>query len=270
MLQLAGFVLAVPLLFIYQIWDAIWSILRLLYENCAALYAMQQRRAEERKKKKGVLTRLWRTVTRVLREFCASFNQKPETVAPEPVMTVELAKLKEEQDYEDDVERGRMRERIMQEAEQARQEKEMAEMAAKKAEEEKALREAEEARLAIERAPTMSVALYKSLWGSLPIAGSFQCKLKAAPTLGAMTEHFKKQGFHVVFAASPNSVDVEVGVSNIRPEGEGKWFMARFLASSNSFSAVMKSEDPDLVTGYVKKFALAKALKIDSAGSGLK
>lgn len=270
MLQLLGFVVAIPLLFLYQVWGAIWSVLSIIYENLMTLYYLYQRGAEERKRKRGVLTRLCRTAIRVIREFCASFRQKPDMVAPEPAMSVELKRLKEEQDYEDDVERGRMRERILQEAEQKKLQKEAEEAAAKKAEEEKAAKEAEEARLAIERASTMSVAIYKSLWGSLAISGSFQCKLKTAPTLSALTDHFKKQGFHVVFASSPNTIDVEVGVSNIRPGGEGKWFMARFLASANSFSAVMKSEDPDLVTGFVKKFALAKALKIDSSASGLK
>jgi len=135
----------------------------------------------------------------------------------------------------------------------------------KKEEQDKALREAEEARVALDASNTMSVAVYKELWGKLAIAGSFQCKLKIGPDLGSLTEHFKKQGFHVVFASSPNSIDIEVGISNIRDNKQRKWFMARFLASASSFSAVMKSEDSDLVTGFVKKFGLAKALKIDTS-----
>jgi hypothetical protein len=43
--------------------------------------------------------------------------------------------------------------------------------------------------------------------------------------------------------------------------------MARFLATPNSFSAVMKSESPEVVAGHVKKFALAKVLKIDTTSS---
>ena len=186
-------------------------------------------------------------------------------------MSAELKKLKEQQDFQDDIERGKLRESIEQEAERQRLAKLEAEENKRKEEELKAIQEAEEARVALERAPTMSVTIYKNLWAQLPIAGSFQCKLKAAPTLSLLTEHFKKQGFHVVFAASPNSVDCELGICNIRDDsGTGKWFMARFLASVTSFSAVMKSEDPDLVTAFVKKFALAKALKIDTQASGLK
>lgn len=186
-------------------------------------------------------------------------------------MSLELKKLKEEQDMLDDIERGKLREKLEMELEKQKLEKLEEEELKKKVLEEKALKEAEEAKLAIERSPIMSVTLYKSLWAELPVAGSFQCKLKSAPTIQNLTEHFKKQGFHVVFAASPNTIDIEVGISNIRDDsGTQKWFMARFLASSTSFSAVMKSQDTDIVTGFVKKFALAKVLKIDSTGSGLK
>jgi hypothetical protein len=76
-------------------------------------------------------------------------------------------------------------------------------------------------------------------------------------------------------------VDLEVGICNIRAaqinEDESKgdnnssapkeepWFLARFIVSNNIFSAVMKCADADLVRVYVKKFALAKTLKIDTA-----
>jgi hypothetical protein len=73
----------------------------------------------------------------------------------------------------------------------------------------------------------------------------------------------KHQGFHVVFAATPTASEIEVGICNIRPTGNESWFMARFLASATAFSAVMKSQSPDDVTPFVKKFALAKVLKID-------
>lgn len=99
----------------------------------------------------------------------------------------------------------------------------------------------------------------------LGTSGSFQCKLKAPPVLLQFAEHMKSQGFHVVFASSPNSVDCELGICNNRGDQGGPWFLARFLASQKSFSAVMKSQDPDSVTAYVKKFALAKVLKIDTS-----
>ncbi len=196
-----------------------------------------------------------------------SFRKKPDAVAPAPTeISAELKKLKDEQDFQDDVERGKMREKIHREAEELRASKAAEVAAAAKAEEEKALREEEEKRLALERAKTMTVAIYKDFWSKLSISGSFQCKLKQAPSLPELTEHFKKQGFHVVFATSPNTIDVEVGICNVRESGEGAWFLARFLASATSFSAVMKCENAELVTGFVKKFALAKTLKIDSSG----
>jgi hypothetical protein len=110
----------------------------------------------------------------------------------------------------------------------------------------------------------MSVPAFKSVWSSLSTAGSFQCKLKALPVLQALVDHLKRQGFHIVFAANPTPTDVEIGVSNVRKDAEETWFMARFLATATSFSAVMKAQNPDQVTAYVKKFALAKVLKIDA------
>jgi hypothetical protein len=41
--------------------------------------------------------------------------------------------------------------------------------------------------------------------------------------------------------------------------------MARFVVSQNSFSAVMKCEVPNEVPNHVKRFALAKVLKIDTS-----
>lgn len=111
---------------------------------------------------------------------------------------------------------------------------------------------------------TLAVAKFKTIWATLGTAGSFQCNLKSLPAITNLTEHLKKQGFHIVFAAKPSPNDVEVGVCNIRIQEQDPWFMARFLATQNSFSAVMKAENTEQVTAYVKKFALAKVLKIDS------
>lgn len=80
-------------------------------------------------------------------------------------------------------------------------------------------------------------------------------------------EHLKKQKFHLIFNTSSAPGEFEVGVCNTREEGNGPWFMARFLASHASFSAVMKSEDGAIVTTYVKKFSLAKVLKIDTSAA---
>ena len=89
--------------------------------------------------------------------------------------------------------------------------------------------------------------------------------MKSPPKSDGFIEHMQKQKFHVVYHTSPADGELEVGVCNIREQGEGPWFMARFLASQTSFSAVMKSQDPAIVTAFVKKFALAKVLKIDTS-----
>lgn len=44
------------------------------------------------------------------------------------------------------------------------------------------------------------------------------------------------------------------------------WFLARFRCTPTAFSAVMKAQDPTTITRYVKRFALAKVLKVDSGG----
>ena len=68
-----------------------------------------------------------------------------------------------------------------------------------------------------------------------------------------------------MFATSQDtSGGIEVGICNIRTSGEEPWFMARFLASTSNFSAVMKCQDPSIVEKFVKKFALAKILKIET------
>lgn len=113
--------------------------------------------------------------------------------------------------------------------------------------------------------PTLNIQQYKALWSSLGTAGAFQCKLKIQPVLTNFTDHIRKQGFYVVFAGMSNGSDLEVGICNIRKDGIGNWFMARFLCTPGNFSAVMKAQNPDDVTGFVKKFALAKCLKIDSS-----
>jgi hypothetical protein len=112
---------------------------------------------------------------------------------------------------------------------------------------------------------TLTVTRYKALWATLQTHGSFQTALKSMPAVGTVADHLKRQGFHIVFAASPNANNIEIGICNIRPVGEEPWFIARFLVANNSFSAVMKATTPDIVPIFVKKFALAKVLKIETA-----
>jgi len=114
-------------------------------------------------------------------------------------------------------------------------------------------------------APTLDVPRFKALWATLATTGSFSTKLRVLPSLSLLTEHLRRQGFHVVFASAPSVNEVEVGICNIRERPSDKWFMARFVANTGAFSAVMKAEDGDNAAQSVKKFSLAKVLKIDTS-----
>jgi hypothetical protein len=136
-----------------------------------------------------------------------------------------------------------------------------------------------------------------AIWSANEAAGSFQCGLKEEPTLHKLSDHLKKQGFHIVYAsqnkdgsvpssssstdllslasastATPHSptraaytkIDIEIGICNVRTSEADVWFLARFIVSMGSFSAVMKCSTPDQVPTYVKKFLLAKVLKLDT------
>ena len=109
----------------------------------------------------------------------------------------------------------------------------------------------------------LSLAAFKSNWSKQAPAGSFQCKLKVMPDATVLSNHLKKQGFHVVFSSASAGGDVEVGFCNVRKEPPAgakaePAFMARFVASGTNFNAVMKSDDNASVPAFVKKFALAK------------
>jgi len=129
-------------------------------------------------------------------------------------------------------------------------------------------REAEEERQRQEAlaagSPILSVPEFKALWSTLGVAGQFQCKLSYHPELMPFTDHLRKQGFHIVFGSTPSPEDIEVGVCNIKAAPGEPRFMARFLSSQLAFSAVMKCESADAVPAQVKRFALAKILKIDT------
>ena len=116
-----------------------------------------------------------------------------------------------------------------------------------------------------EFSPILSVQQFKALWPALGVAGSFQCKLRSAPNIQILTAHLRKQNFNVVFASSPTDKETEVSVCNIKESPEEAWFMARFLFTSSLFSAVMKAQDAHAVEGHVRRFALAKVLKIDTS-----
>lgn len=120
--------------------------------------------------------------------------------------------------------------------------------------------------------PILTIPLFKSTWSALSTAGSFQCKLKLTPEVSIIVAHLKKQGFHVVFSnttgteASPLGLESEVGFCNIRsPQKREALFMGKFTIKQKFFQADMKCEDSNEVPLYVKKFALAKVLKIDTS-----
>ena len=131
--------------------------------------------------------------------------------------------------------------------------------------EEELQQEEERKRLEEVVSPTLSKERFKDMWSTMTPAGSFQCKLKVSPNKDVLTAHLTKQGFHVVFSSAPAVGECEVGICNIREDGKGPWFVARFVAGKASFSAVMKCEDQQIVSNFVKKFALAKVLKIDTS-----
>jgi len=258
----------------------------------------ERRKRKERKEKKTFYSRLKKTTKRWVKELMEPFRSKA-MVMPNPQdlengededvfgnSEQQLKQAERDRRREEEFERERetmekerlaikertereREERLRREEEEARRKAEILkrqeEEAAAAAAATEAKRQADEAAAAAESAAqTLSVTHFKSLWGQLNTSGSFQCKLKVMPSLASLSEHLRKQGFHVVFAASTSSAEIEIGLCNVREGGTGSWFLARFLASATAFSAVMKAEDASQVTVYVKKFALARVLKIDT------
>jgi hypothetical protein len=188
-------------------------------------------------------------------------REKQERLERERAEAAEHERLRlEKLEMDAQLERDRLNELERIEAAQREQER-----LRKEQEEKEAILRKENEQKEMDTKPVLSVFEFKSLWSQLSTTGSFQCKLKSLPVMLQFTDHLKKQGFHVVFAASPTATDIEIGLCNIRNVGNEPWFMTRFLATATSFSAVMKAQDPSQVTAFVKKFALAKVLKIDGA-----
>jgi phosphoglycolate phosphatase-like HAD superfamily hydrolase len=242
--------------------------------------AGEKKQLEPKKpKKRTVWFRIYRTLVRCF----TGARHKPTVQPSESSNGLALKELDKDREREE----REQREKISKEQEEERQRIALKEAEAnaeflrrQEDEEKERLRLVEERRLAEERVmqekkeaeefanrweSVLSVTRYKALWATLTTSGSFQCNLKVMPALNTMTDHLKRQGFHVVFAASANSQNIEVGICNVRPVGEENWFTARFLVSNNGFSAVMKATSADSVPNYVKKFALAKILKIEAA-----
>ena len=119
---------------------------------------------------------------------------------------------------------------------------------------------------------TLSVAEFKTMWKKLDIANSLQRKVEKAPTLTQLTEHFKRQNFHVVYATvnpKAKSTEIEIALCNIRIDESDIWFMCKFLLLEKEFSVVMKSQNPALLPRYIKQFELAAILNVDTTKFGL-
>jgi phosphoglycolate phosphatase-like HAD superfamily hydrolase len=234
----------------------------------------------KRSRKSTLWFRIWRTLVR-----CFTGARRNTSVV-QPIDTYNPGLKLKELEKDREKEEREAREKISREQEEERQRLALKEAEAnadflrrQQQEEQEKLRFLEEKRLQEEKEERerkeaeefanrweshLSVTRYKAMWATLATNGSFQCTLKAMPVLNALTDHLKKQGFHVVFATNANANSIEIGICNIRPVGEESWFIARFLVSNNSFSAVMKATTADIVPIYVKKFALARVLKIEA------
>ena len=57
---------------------------------------------------------------------------------------------------------------------------------------------------------------------------------------------------------------VDDGRHSLDAHLDHKWFLARFRCGVDSFSAVMKTEEPATMNKYVHRFKLAKVLKVDA------
>ncbi len=284
--------ITVPLILGLQLYD----ILMALYRRIIAYINNIKPKEDPQRKKYNccirIFTTLWKFACKCIL-FCKVLSAKrfagKSTVVPSPgdeggtktISSLEnrLQGLEAGKEEMDRLERERLEKEKKRQDEilalKKKQEEEERIKAEKKAKEEEERRRLEAEKLAEEEArkerekkmPTLDVNNFKLLWTQLGTAGSFQCKLKSMPTLQGFNEHIKKQGFHVVFATSPSPDDIEVGICNVLGEEGGPRFLARFLASKNNFSAVMKCESVDAVTQFVKKFSLSKVLKIDTSAA---
>eukprot|EP00605_Chrysophyceae_sp_TOSAG23-4_P002428 GSChrysophyteH1.ASY1.ANO1.2687.1 assembled CDS len=281
-------ILAYPVAVVYQAAELVYAIYlmgsrgwyffwrRFEESRQASAVARAAAAAARNKKGRSLYRRLTKTLKRLLSRL-PGFGRKHDIdpyVAPVPQNLDNVHTGDREQAERLEQERKAEEARRRAEFEKMRRQKEgEAEEARLKAEAEAAEAarrlkelEEEEARIAANQLEaTLNSDKFKKQWGDLQQAGSFQCKLKMMPDLKAFTAHLVKQGFHVVFAAGPSAAgDIEIGLCNIRSSNEEKWFLARLLAAKGAFSAIMKAEAPDIVPKFVKKFALAKILKIDT------
>jgi len=252
LLNLLMAAIALPFMALEQCKDKAVDLYEWSSRNVAGALAERRKKHQKAAKaRKSFFNRITKTFTRVWTNIVGDFKERKKAFEDR----TPLAGLTDVNEMlEADMAQVRLQALIA-----AREAKEASERAEREAKE-KEQRE-------LEMAPTLSARMFKQLWGNLESSGSFQCKLKADALQQAFVEHLRKQGFHVVFVSNPQIGGFEVGVCNVRENGEGAWFLARFLSNARTFSAVMKCQDPSIVTGFVKKFALARVLRIDTTAS---
>jgi hypothetical protein len=113
--------------------------------------------------------------------------------------------------------------------------------------------------------PTINTEQFKSFWQAFQIQASFKCNIKEMPSMTNLSDHFHKQGFHVVYANVPTPSDIEICICNVRKldaDDGDVWFIARFLIDERTANVVMKAETEKSLKKHVRFFELGTALKM--------
>ena len=267
--QALFFIFVIPFVFAIQFVDLITATCR----ACNRYRAYKKRKAAEREqqmnksKRRSLFERIISTFTK---RFQFSTVTPTEENSSKYAAEVQLQQTEKGREEIEQLERERAEyeatRRTNIEEQSRKQEMEAEKERHRLFEEEKEKRRLEEEKLRHEEATdsyTLNLNQFKSKWKKLGTGGSFQCKLKALPSHNALIEHLQRKGFHIVYSNAGKSSDVEIGICNTRTTLNDGWFMARFLASSSSFSSIMKADNPDDIKIFVKLFELAKVIKIE-------
>lgn len=281
--QVLVIIFSTPFILLIQLVD----FLGVLYRDCFRRYdASVERRKNRKPRTRNCFQRFARRMCRCFRKcVTGNPNRDPGRITPyfeedEEDETVEEKAYRLAIDRE--VQERESRQRLYKELEEIKRQKALE---AKKSREYKQIDDIEHGNseekynsppllvrgdLAIKRL-VLSVPQFKTEWSTKRTIASFETRILMFPSTDAMRNHFVKQGFHVVFAVGPTQDDteeeIEIGICNIRDTKEDPWFLARFLVTPDSFSAVMKGDDAEQVAGYVKKFKVASVLKIATQSS---
>lgn len=112
---------------------------------------------------------------------------------------------------------------------------------------------------------TINTEQFKAFWQAFNIQASFKCNIKEMPSMSHLSDHFHKQGFHVVFANVPTPSDIEICICNIRQvdsDNNDVWFISRFLIDERTVNVVMKAENEFALKKHVRFFELGSAIKM--------